>query len=177
MIMQNNYLESAKKQFNQYKILGEKTFEQVPDEKLFWQFNGQSNSIGTIVKHLSGNMRSRFSDFLTTDGEKKWRNRDKEFENDFKTREELMAKWTEGWSCVFEALDLLTGEDLEKIVFIRNEKHSVIEALNRQLTHYAYHVGQIVFLGKMICDQNWKSLSIPKDHSEQFNAGKFSTPK
>ncbi len=175
--MQNNYLESAKKQFNQYKILGEKTFEQVPDEKLFWQFNGQSNSIGTIVKHLSGNMRSRFSDFLTTDGEKKWRNRDKEFENDFKTREELMAKWTEGWSCVFEALDLLTGEDLEKIVFIRNEKHSVIEALNRQLTHYAYHVGQIVFLGKMICDQNWKSLSIPKDHSEQFNAGKFSTPK
>ncbi len=177
MIMQNNYLESAKKQFNQYKILGEKTFEQVPDEKLFWQFNGQSNSIGTIVKHLSGNMRSRFSDFLTTDGEKKWRNRDKEFENDFKTREELMAKWTEGWSCVFEALDLLTGEDLEKIVFIQNEKHSAIEALNRQLTHYAYHVGQIVFLGKMICDQNWKSLSIPKDHSEQFNAGKFSTPK
>lgn len=175
--MQNNYLESAKKQFNQYKILGEKTFEQVPDEKLFWQFNGQSNSIGTIVKHLSGNMRSRFSDFLTTDGEKKWRNRDKEFENDFKTREELMAKWTEGWSCVFEALDLLTGEDLEKIVFIRNEKHSVIEALNRQLTHYAYHVGQIIFLGKMICDQTWKSLSIPKDHSEQFNAGKFSTPK
>jgi hypothetical protein len=175
--MKDPYLESAKKQFTLYKTLGEKTINQVPEEKLFWQFNPESNSIGSIVKHPWGNMRSRFTDFLTTDGEKQWRNRDTEFENDIKTREELLNKWNEGWKCVFDALDSLTGEDLQKNVFIRNEKHSVMEALNRQLTHYAYHVGQIVFLGKMVCGSEWKSPSIPKGQSDQFNAEKFSSRK
>lgn len=174
--MYDQYLESAKKQFTQYKTLGEKTMTQVPEEKLFWQYNPESNSIGSIVKHLWGNMRSRFTDFLTTDGEKTWRNREAEFQNDINTREGLLSKWNEGWNCLFEALATLTSEDLQKTVYIRNEKHTVMEAINRQLTHYCYHVGQIVFLGKMICNRDWKSLSIPKGNSDLFNAEKFSAP-
>ena len=175
--MYDHYLESAKKQFNQYKTLGEKAMLQVPEEKLFWQFNPESNSIGSIVKHLSGNMLSRFTDFLTTDGEKPWRNRDSEFENDLKSKDELFSKWNEGWKCLSGALAPLTAEDLLKTIYIRNEKHSVMEAINRQLTHYAYHVGQIVFLGKMICNEKWESLSIPKGNSKQFNERKFSNPQ
>ena len=175
--MYDHYLESAKKQFNQYKTLGEKAMLQVPEEKLFWQFNPESNSIGSIVKHLSGNMLSRFTDFLTTDGEKPWRNRDSEFENDIKSKDELFSKWNEGWECLSGALAPLTTEDLLKTIYIRNEKHSVMEAINRQLTHYAYHVGQIVFLGKMICNEKWESLSIPKGNSKQFNERKFSNPQ
>ena len=174
--MNDPYLESAKKQFSQYKLLGEKAIRQIPEEKLYWQYNPGSNSIGSIVKHLRGNMRSRFTDFLTTDGEKAWRNRDAEFENDIKTREELLHKWSEGWECLFNALTLLTAEDLQRTIYIRNEKHTVMEAINRQLTHYAYHVGQIVFLGKMICDDTWQYLSIPKGNSQQFNDEKFSNP-
>jgi len=175
--MYDHYLESAKKQFNQYKMLGEKAMLQVPEEKLFWQFNPESNSIGSIVKHLRGNMLSRFTDFLTTDGEKPWRNRDSEFENDLKSKDELFSKWNEGWKCLSGALAPLTAEDLLKTIYIRNEKHSVMEAINRQLTHYAYHVGQIVFLGKMICNEKWESLSIPKGNSKQFNERKFSNPQ
>ena len=175
--MYDHYLESAKKQFNQYKMLGEKAMLQVPEEKLFWQFNSESNSIGSIVKHLWGNMLSRFTDFLTTDGEKPWRNRDSEFENDIKSKDELFSKWDEGWKCLSGALAPLTTEDLLRPIYIRNEKHSVMEAINRQLTHYAYHVGQIVFLGKMICNEKWESLSIPKGNSKQFNEGKFSDPQ
>jgi hypothetical protein len=175
--MYDHYLESAKKQFNQYKMLGERTMRQVPDEKLFWQYNAESNSIGSIVKHLSGNMLSRFTDFLTTDGEKAWRDRDSEFQNDIGSREELLSKWNAGWKSLFDALAPLTSNDLGRTVYIRNEPHSVMEAVNRQLTHYAYHVGQIVFLGKMICNESWKSLSIPKGNSKQFNEEKFSNPK
>ena len=175
--MYDYYLDSAKKQFNQYKMLGEKAMLQVPEEKLFWQFNSESNSIGSIVKHLWGNMLSRFTDFLTTDGEKAWRNRDSEFENDIKSKDELFRKWNEGWECLSGALAPLKTEDLLKTIYIRNEKHSVMEAINRQLTHYAYHVGQIVFLGKMICNEKWESLSIPKGSSKQFNEGKFSNPQ
>ena len=175
--MYDHYLESAKRQFNQYKMLGERTMQQISDDKLFWQYNPESNSIGSIVKHLSGNMLSRFTDFLTTDGEKPWRDRDSEFQNDIGTREELFEKWNAGWKCLSDALAPLTREDLEKIIYIRNEQHSVMEAINRQLTHYAYHVGQIVFLGKMICNEDWKSLSIPKGGSKQFNEEKFSNPK
>src|ERR1043165_8598212 len=131
--MNANYLQSAIKQFEYYKLLGEKTFNQLPDEKLFWQYNSESNSIATIVKHLWGNMLSRWTDFLTTDGEKEWRNRDTEFENDIKSREELLSKWNEGWSCLFNALDALSADDLEKEIFIRNQGHTVIEAINRQL--------------------------------------------
>ena len=161
-------LESARQQFEQYKALGEKAIAQVPDEGLFWQFNDDSNSIAIIVKHLWGNMLSRWTGFLTTDGEKEWRERDSEFEMEFKTRNELMDKWELGWACLFEALDELTGPDWDKTIYIRKEAHLVWQAVNRQVSHYAYHVGQIVFLAKMLA-QGWDSLSIPKGKSEEFN--------
>ena len=173
----DSYLQSARKQFGYYKMLGDKTFAQLPDEKLFWQYNGNSNSIGTIVKHLWGNMRSRWTDFLTSDGEKEWRKRDAEFDNDIQSREELLQKWNEGWDCLFTALNSLGTQDLETIIYIRNQGHTVTEAINRQLAHYAYHVGQIVFLGKMLANNNWTSLSIPKGNSNQYNADKFYRPK
>lgn len=175
--MTTDYLESIKKQFYYYKLLGDKTFAQLEDDKLFWQYNDDSNSIATIVKHLWGNMLSRWTDFLTTDGEKESRDRDAEFENDIATREELLTKWDEGWACLFTALDSLQLEDLEKIIYIRNQGHTVAEAINRQLAHYPYHIGQIVFIGKMICGEKWTSLSIPKGDSKQFNADKFSKTK
>lgn len=174
--MQESYLESARKQFEYYKQLGEKTFAQLADEKLFWQPDEESNSIAIIVKHLWGNMRSRWTDFLTTDGEKDWRNRDAEFENDIRSRAELLTKWNEGWDCLFSALGSLTPADLDKTVYIRNQGHTVMEAINRQLAHYPYHVGQIVFLGKMAA-QSWQSLSIPKGKSQSYNSEKFAQPK
>lgn len=174
--MNNNYLESVIKQFDYYKLLGEKTFAQIPDEKLFWQYNQDSNSIATIVKHLWGNMMSRWTDFLITDGEKEWRNRDGEFENDIANKEELLQKWNEGWRIFLDTLNSLTSDDLEKIIYIRNQGHTVLEAINRQLAHYPYHIGQIVFIGKM-CAEKWHSLSIPKGNSNQYNAKKFSEPK
>jgi hypothetical protein len=175
--MTTNYLESARKQFEYYKMLGEKTIEQLPDRQLFYQFNDESNSIAMIVKHLSGNMRSRWTDFLTSDGEKDWRNREAEFENDLADRQELMAQWNEGWTCLFNALSTLTEENLEATVYIRNQGHSVVEAINRQLAHYPYHIGQIVFIGKMLLNDQWQSLSIPRGRSEQYNAEKFAKPK
>lgn len=174
--MANNYLASTRKQFEYYKMLGEKTFSQLPDYKLFWKYNEDSNSIATIVKHLSGNMLSRWTNFLTSDGEKEWRDRDSEFENDIRTREELLKRWNEGWDCLFNAIDSLKIGDLERIIFIRNQGHAVVEAINRQLAHYPYHIGQIVFLGKMFAD-NWISLSIPKGNSKTYNSEKFSLPK
>ena len=158
----NGYLKSAVKQFEYYKMLGEKTFAQVPDHKLFWQFNEESNSIATIVKHLWGNMLSRWINFLITDGEKDTRDRDGEFENDIATREEMMNKWNEGWTVLLNSLHSLREEDLNKVIYIRNQGHTVLEAINRQLAHYPYHVGQIVFIGKM-CAVKWDSLSIPKE--------------
>ncbi len=175
--MSNGYLQSAKKQFEYYKMLGDKTFAQVADDKLSWQYNEDSNSIAGIVKHLWGNMLSRWTDFLTTDGEKEWRNREAEFENDIATREELINKWEEGWNCLFNAIDGLTENDLDKIIYIRNQGHTVMEAINRQLAHYPYHVGQIVFLGKMLAENGWTSLSIPRGNSAAYNAEKFSKPK
>ena len=175
--MSTAYLPSVKKQFEYYKLLGEKTFVQLSDEQLFQQYNAESNSIATIVKHLWGNMLSRWTDFLTTDGEKEWRKRDAEFDNDIQTREELMAKWNEGWECFFNAINLLTEEDLGREVFIRNQGHSVMEAINRQLAHYPYHIGQIVFIGKMFCEKPWASLSIPRGNSSVYNADKFAQPK
>lgn len=175
--MTNDYLESVKKQFSYYKMLGEKAMAQIPDEKLFWQYNEESNSIATIVKHLCGNMLSRWTNFLTSDGEKEWRNRDAEFDNDMHTREEMMVKWEEGWKCLLDALQTLTTDDLEKEIFIRNMGHTVMEAINRQLAHYPYHIGQIVFISKMVNDSQWNSLSIPKGNSNQYNAKKFAKPK
>jgi hypothetical protein len=158
-------------------MLAEKTVDQLTDEQLFWQYNEESNSIATIVRHLWGNMRSRWTDLLTTDGEKEWRDRDSEFENDINDREELLGKWKEGWSCLFNALAGLSTQDLEKEIFIRNQGHTVMEAINRQLAHYPYHVGQIVFIGKMLRDKDWQSLSIPRGKSREVNADKFSQPK
>ncbi len=175
--MTTDYLDSVKKQFEYYKMLGEKTFTQLTDEQLFWQFNPESNSIATIVKHLWGNMLSRWTDFLISDGEKEWRNRDAEFENDIYTRQELLDKWNSGWTCLFETLNSLTQDDLQREIYIRNMGHSVAEAINRQLAHYPYHVGQIVCIGKMACDDSWTSLSIPKGNSSAYNADKFSKPK
>jgi hypothetical protein len=175
--MNNNFLNSAIKQFEYYKLLGEKTFDQLQDEKLFWQYNAESNSIATIVKHLHGNMLSRWTDFLTSDGEKEWRNRDAEFENDIQTKEQVLEFWNSGWQCLFDALKNLKETDLNKIIYIRNQGQTVTEAINRQLCHYSYHVGQIVFIGKMICNQNWQSLSIPKGNSSQYNAQKFAQEK
>lgn len=175
--MKTDFLPSTKKQFEYYKMLGEKTISQVPDEKLFWQYNEDSNSVATIVKHLWGNMLSRWTHFLTTDGEKEWRKRDEEFENDIRTREELLMKWNEGWACLFNALNSISDEDFQKEIFIRNMGHSVMDAINRQLAHYAYHVGQIVFIGKMVSGNNWTSLSIPKGKSNAYNAERFTQPK
>jgi hypothetical protein len=175
--MESKYLQSVTKQFEHYKLLGEKTFDQLSDEQLFWQFNPESNSVATIVKHLWGNMLSRWTDFLNTDGEKESRNREDEFVNNITTRAAMLKKWSEGWDCLFSALKSLTEEDLEKTIYIRNMGHSVMDAINRQLAHYTYHVGQIVYIGKMALDANWKSLSIPRGKSKEFNDEKFSRPK
>lgn len=173
----DSYLDSIRKQFEYYKLLGDKSFVQLTDQQLFWQINPDSNSIAIIVKHLWGNMRSRWTSFLTTDGEKSWRNREAEFEADFETREELLEKWNAGWTCLFEALDEISSKDLEKVIYIRNMGHTVVEALNRQLAHYAYHVGQIVYIARMLAGPAWQSLSIPKGTSDQYNRAKFAQPK
>ncbi len=175
--MNTKFLSSSIKLFEYYKKLGDQTIAQVQDEHLFWQFDQDSNSIAIIVKHMWGNMRSRWTDFLTADGEKTWRNREQEFEADIKNREELLAKWEEGWKCLFDAIRPLSEEDASRIIYIRNEGHTVAEAINRQLGHYAYHTGQIVFIGKMMMGPMWKSLSIPKGGSAAYNANKFSKPK
>ncbi len=175
--MNINYLQSAIKQFEYYKSLGDKTFSQLTDDQLFWQYNKESNSIAVIVNHLSGNMLSRWTDFLTSDGEKDWRNRDEEFESMVFDNKQLLENWNKGWTCLFNTLNSLSEKDFDRIIYIRNQGHSVVEAINRQLCHYAYHVGQIVFIGKMIANETWKSLSIPKGNSAQYNQEKFSKEK
>ena len=175
--MKNNYLNSVKKQFEYYKVLGEKTFDQLNEEEFFWQYNEESNSIAITVNHLWGNMKSRWTNFLKSDGEKEWRNRDLEFEPVIKSKTELINKWNEGWSCLYEALDSVNETNFDTEVFIRNQSHSIVEAVNRQMMHYAYHVGQIVYVGRMIKGKDWKSLSIPKGKSKDFNAKKFSKGK
>ena len=175
--MSSSYLKSSLLQFRYYKELGEKTIEQIPETKLSFQINNETNSINTIVKHLSGNMASRWTDFLYTDGEKEFRNRDDEFEDTIKSKKGLIEIWEEGWKVLFNTLEGLRFQDLEKIVYIRNEGHTVIESINRQLCHYSYHVGQIVMIGKIICGDKWNSLSIPKGESQSFNLKKFSKEK
>ncbi len=171
------YLEGIHKQFKYYQSLGERTMAQLTEEQLFWQYNEDSNSIAIISKHLWGNMKSRWTDFLTTDGEKEWRMRDAEFEDDIKTKEELLIKWNDGWQCLFEALGSINETNFNTPVYIRNIEHSITEAINRQLAHYSYHVGQIVFIGKMIAGQSWQSLSIPKGDSSLYNKKRFEQPK
>lgn len=174
--MNNNYLESVIKQFEYYKMLGEKTFDQLSDNDLLWKYNDESNSIATIVCHLSGNMLSRWTNFLTSDGEKEWRNREMEFEKNNWNKVQILNKWNEGWNCLFNAIKPLNSVDLNTIIYIRNQGHTVQEAINRQLAHYPYHVGQIVLIGKMLAT-NWVSLSIAKGKSDSFNETKFSNPK
>jgi hypothetical protein len=171
--MNADFLTNTKTRFVYYKSLAEKAMLQISDEHFFVQANEQSNSIANIVKHLTGNILSRWTDFLHTDGEKPWRNRDTEFENPIEDRPSMMIKWEEAWVCLFETLDALTAADLQKQILIRNEAHTVMDAILRQLAHYPYHVGQIVFLAKMLCEHPWISLSIPKGASEEYNASKF----
>jgi len=173
----NSYLESVKKQFLYYKTLGEKAMDQLNPEQLFVSVGEDTNSIATIVKHLSGNMLSRWTDFLSSDGEKEWRNRDDEFVDSIKTKEELLSIWNKGWDCFLDALNGLQANQLNEIIYIRNEGHTVIEAINRQLAHYSYHIGQIVFYAKMLKNSEWISLSIPKNKSNSYNSEKFSKVK
>ncbi len=164
-----NYLEDAIRSFRSYKRLAERALEQVGDDKFFVQIDEESNSLALIVKHIAGNQRSRWRDFLTSDGEKPDRDRDTEFELIDETRESLMAFWESGWATLFEALESLSADDLEKTVTIRGEPHTVVEAINRQLTHYPYHIGQIVFLAKHLKASEWKTLSVPRNRSAEFN--------
>ena len=158
-----HYLTNAVFEFKKLKELGDRSFAQIKDEDYFWSPDEESNSIAIIVKHLSGNMISRWTDFLTTDGEKKDRKRDEEFERIFYTdKDDVISRWEKGWKRLFKTLDSLSEEDLLKTVKIRNEPHTVIQAINRQLTHYAYHIGQIVFIAKHLESANWRSLSIPR---------------
>ena len=173
----SSYLKSIINRFETYKSLGEKTFNQLTFEEMQWESNTDVNSISIIVKHMVGNMLSRWTKFLTEDGEKTWRERDNEFIDSYETLEELIASWETGWSCLFNAIKPLTEYDLERVIYIRNEEHTVIEAINRQLAHYAYHVGQIVLIGKIIKGENWESLSIPKGESSEFNAKKIKESK
>jgi len=165
-----DHILTSKKIFLSYKELGEKAMAQVDDSVLNWQANEDSNSIANIVKHLWGNMLSRFTDFLTTDGEKPWRKRDEEFEPAGMTRAQMMALWEDGWQCVFGTLDSLTAADLDKTVYIRNEAHFAADAISRQIAHYSYHVGQIVYIAKLQSTGGWNSLSIPRGKTAEFNA-------
>ncbi|WP_430400384.1 DUF1572 family protein [Flavobacterium sp.] len=173
----NIYLISVKKQMLYYKTIAEKALDQLEDEQLFISVNDDTNSIATIMNHMVGNMLSRWTDFLTTDGEKEWRTRDAEFENPIVTKEELLNNWNKGWDCFFNAINGLKPEQLSQIIYIRNEGQTALDAINRQLAHYPYHIGQIVFYAKMIKKTEWTSFSIPKNKSNEYNADKFSKEK
>lgn len=172
-LMSVHFLHGAIREFRKYQQLGEQTMAQLPGEGLFWQYNQESNSIAIIVKHMSGNMLSRWTDIFSSDGEKPWRQRDEEFINDIASLDLLMAVWEKGWEKLFETLESLKETDLDRIIYIRNEGHTVTEAVIRQLAHYASHVGQIQFIGKMYLNDKWKSLSIPRNASDDFNKGMF----
>lgn len=167
------YLNSVIKRLDSYRLMGTTTLLRLDTEQLHWEPQGAPNSIAIIIQHLHGNLLSRWTDFLTTDGEKPSRERDKEFEAHAATSEQLMAQWNEAWECMLQAITALTPEDLEKTVYIRNEPHSVIDAINRSMAHVPSHVGQIVYIGKMILGEGWESLSIPKGQSAQFNQSKM----
>lgn len=173
MSFSKNFIESAVSEFRRYKTLGDKTFTQLSDKDIHWQNGDYDNSIAIIVKHLSGNMLSRWTNFLTKDGEKTWRNRDTEFEESPTTKAEMIVIWEKGWNCLFDAMDTVTEENFNQKIKIRNENHSIIEAVHRQLAHYAGHIGQIIYIGRMIKGKNWQSLSIPKGGSVDFNKKMF----
>lgn len=164
-----NYLTDAIKSFRNYKKMAERAMEQISDEEFFKAIDAEANSIAVVVKHIAGNQRSRWTDFLTSDGEKDFRNRDTEFEMFDETRESLMKFWETGWQTLFSAIEPLRAEDFSRFVTIRGEPHTIVEAINRQLTHYAYHVGQITFLAKHFRSTDWKTLSVPRGRSAEFN--------
>ncbi|MCW5963836.1 MAG: DUF1572 family protein [Bryobacterales bacterium] len=165
----DSYVEDSFALLQHYKRIADRAMEQVSDEQLFLTLDAEANSIALIVKHIAGNMRSRWTDFLSSDGEKPDRNRDSEFVDPPATREALLELWESGWRCVFGALEPLSDADLPTVVTIRGEAHSVLQAINRQLAHYAYHVGQIVLLAKHFAHQDWKTLSVARNRSEEFN--------
>lgn len=169
--MQEGFLKDSIKRFKYYKDLGDKTFEQLNDTDFLFQPNEASNSIAIIIQHLYGNMLSRWTNFLTEDGEKDWRKREAEFEPMECSKSDLLSFWNDGWKCLLDTLESLQSNDLEKTIYIRTEPLKVYDAILRQLAHYPYHVGQIVFIGRMIKDNKWQSLSIPKGGTEQFNRG------
>lgn len=156
------------KRFQYYKNIADQTFEQLEEPQLFWQYNPESNSIATIVKHISGNMISRWTNFLTEDGEKEWRNRDAEFENDIQSKAEMLEMWEKGWLVLFDALNQVDNSNINSIILIRGEKLSFVDALLRQLAHYPYHIGQIIYLAKMLKNDDWKTLSIAKNKSQEY---------
>ena len=158
------------KRFEYYKTLGDRSFLQLSEDQIFWQFNEESNSVAVIVKHIAGNMLSRWTDFLTADGEKPGRKRDEEFVNTFSTKDEVLQYWEAGWKCLFDALNQINDENLHSIIYIRNEAHTVLDAVLRQLAHYPYHIGQIIYIAKMMKDQDWKTLSIARNKSDEFNS-------
>ncbi|GAK08803.1 DUF1572 family protein [Geomicrobium sp. JCM 19038] len=162
------YLRIVKERFQSVKVLGDRTFDQCTEEDLHWSMDKNSNSMATIVQHMSGNMLSRWTDFLTTDGEKQTRNRDEEFERKRETKTSLLERWERGWRVLFQTLEELQPENVEQSVTIRSEEHLVMEAIERQVAHYSYHVGQIVYIGKMIKREQWDSLSIPKGQSINY---------
>ena len=173
----SHYLADALNEFRKYKGFADKALAQVRDDDWFRRLDPESNSLALLLKHLSGNMRSRWTDFLTTDGEKPDRNRDSEFEElDGDTKEAILARWEAGWRLLFDALDPLTEDDLQRTVAIRGEPHTVLQAINRQLTHYASHVGQIVFLAKHLAGARWQTLSIPRGKSREFDVTKNGAP-
>lgn len=164
-----NYLSDAIQSFRNYKKLAERAMEQISDEEFFRQIDEESNSIAIIVKHIAGNLKSRWTDFLTSDGEKDFRNRDSEFIAEGDSRESLMMYWKEGWQILFNELGALKADDFSKTITIRQQPHTICEAVNRQLAHYAYHIGQVAFLAKHFRAADWKTLSVPKNKSAQFN--------
>jgi len=170
-------IKNIQKEFYHYKALGDRTFEQLDKDQMNWKSSSESSSIGQIVKHMNGNMLSHWTDFLCSDGEKKWRNRDDEIIDTLKTKETILNVWESGWCCLFDAMDTLKDEDLSKEVFIRNMGQTVLAALHRQLAHYAYHVGQIVFIEKTIKKQRLELPFHPHESSKKYNQEKFSKPK
>jgi uncharacterized damage-inducible protein DinB len=163
------FLKTAVRRLKYYKDLGEKTFEQLSDADFHYQPNEESNSIAVIIQHMAGNMLSRWTNFLTEDGEKEWRQRDDEFEKHTYSKQQLLEQWEKGWDCFFTAVESLTKKDLKKTIHIRKEPLTVVDAINRQMAHYPYHVGQIVYIGRMIKNRDWKNLSIAKGQSQSYN--------
>lgn len=169
MSLGTEFLASVIKRFKEYKALGEKTFAQLNEKHMLVQPNDASNSIAVIIQHMHGNMLSRWTDFLTEDGEKPWRKRDDEFETHSHTKEQMLQLWEEGWRVFLNTLQSLTEDDLLKTITIRSQPLLVVDAINRQMAHYSYHVGQIVYIGRWLKDAEWHSLSIPKGGSEEAN--------